>query len=163
MRYTKRCHFATSSRFGFELSWSLESLRIFMPTTDLFSRGLALLAFVMAFYALAARERKTPYLVHSIYAIVWFVFASMILSLFAPVATRYRPGLGQSLEALASLVLGVGVFYVIVGVWKAYNRHANFRDDNLLKNLRLVRWAKSRWRDFFPGPTYEHDPIKFPP
>lgn len=37
---------------------------------DLFAKALAMLAFVVALYALAARERKTPYLTNSLYSTV---------------------------------------------------------------------------------------------
>src|SRR6267142_2118739 len=136
-----------------------------MPTfqnSDLFSRGLALLAFVLAFYTLAARERKTPYLARSIYSIIWFVFASMILSALAPLIGNWNERIGRATDQTAWLVLASGMLYVIFGVWTAYNRHANFRDDGLIKHLKIVRWAKNYRRSKKSGSTYEHDPIKFP-
>ena len=50
---------------------------------EIFRNGVALLAFIMAFYALVARERKTPYIVHSVYMITFIVLVSLCLSLAA--------------------------------------------------------------------------------
>ena len=57
-----------------------------MTHDDLFRNGVALLAFVIAFYALIARERKTPDMVHAVYRIAFLVLGALLLSLSADFA-----------------------------------------------------------------------------
>jgi hypothetical protein len=52
-----------------------------MSHEDVFRNGVALLAFVIAFYALVARERKTPDMVHAVYRIAFLVLAAVLLGL----------------------------------------------------------------------------------
>jgi hypothetical protein len=85
---------------------------------DIFRTGIALLAFVVAFYAVIARERKTPYILNSIYTITFLVLIALLLSLVSkviepavpvtiaslPVASNAPPALpSQQTNALAGV------------------------------------------------------------
>src|SRR5689334_18487901 len=97
---------------------------------DLFRNGVALLAFVMAFYALVARERKTPYMVHSVYTISFLVLGALFLSLasniFEPAAIS--PGTAVSsvwsrrLRFCAASLLGLGLVHILYRIWREQNR-----------------------------------------
>lgn len=62
---------------------------------DIFKTGIALLAFVVAFYAVIARERKTPYMLNSIYAITLVVLAHKKTPDFRKIDTLRNPRSGQ--------------------------------------------------------------------
>lgn len=129
---------------------------------DVFTGGLALLAFVMALYALAAREQKTPYITNSVYSTALIVLFAI---LFSTVSKFLRPKSVQWADVvsiLSSVFLGIGILIVLFRVWQARNRKLNFRNDNSLKNLMLVRWTKNTWRSIRNRQTYEHNPAKFP-
>ena len=129
---------------------------------DVFGRGLALLVFMMAFYALAARERKTPSIVQSVYPAIWIVFLSLALTLIAPVISPIFPTAGNFLTEVASpLVLLAALIYVFYGVWCAHNRHANLRDDKLVGNIHLVRSCKRLLRKIRSRADYEHNAKRF--
>src|ERR1051325_7089678 len=69
---------------------------------EIFRNGVALLAFIMAFYALVARERKTPYIVHSVYMITFIVLVSLCLSL-AAVFIEAVPSTGASAVSVITI------------------------------------------------------------
>lgn len=125
--------------------------------------GIALLAFVLAFYGLMSRARKAPYLTRTVYWSVLVILASL---LFALISLSLRPGVKSEVTAfLSSILLLFAFVLVIVRVFSSYNRDTHFRDDRPISNLRPVRFLKNRWRDYkrakSPKPTYEHNPIAF--
>src|SRR5437867_198648 len=137
-------------------------------TEDIFRTGIVLLAFIVAFYAMIARERKTPYILNSIYAIVFIVLVSLLLSLVSkmiapPVtvspavaagtagATNAPPALsvsGQpttsslsnSLNRAAGLLLGFGIVFIVYRIWRIQNRQINFRNDQLYLSIPGALW-----------------------
>lgn len=124
---------------------------------DIFTGTLALLAFVMAFYALAARERKTPYITRSLYSTA-FIF---LFVLFLAAIARFLSGrerFAETLETLSSIILLLGVILVIYRVWKIQNSHMNLREDNLWKNIRFFHWVRSHWRNLRGRRRYEENP-----
>ena len=66
---------------------------------DIFRTGIALLAFVVAFYAVIARERKTPYILNSIYAITFVVLIALLLSLTSKILEPNSEGNTSSMLA----------------------------------------------------------------
>jgi hypothetical protein len=155
---------------------------------DIFRTGVALLAFVVAFYALIARERKTPYILNSIYAIAFIVLISLLLSLVSqmieprPAATT--PGAGvtnapssarwltptsqlrwsENLNRWAGVILAIGVLFLCYRLLRIHNRQINFRNDQPYYSfpfvLRLRHWWQRTKRT--AQPRYEHNPEKFP-
>lgn len=126
---------------------------------DVFTGGLALLAFVMALYVLAAREQKTPYITNSVYSTALIVLLAIFFSTLGKFLSRYVQW--ADVFSVFSLVLfGVGIVSVFFRVWQAQNRKLNFRNDNLLKNLRPYRWIKKTFRSLSSQPTYAHDPAR---
>jgi len=133
------------------------------PTPDLFTKALALLAFVVAFYALAARERKTPYLTNSLYSTAFWVFFASVLLMTSQFIERSRASTARVLTIIAEVVLVLGAINITYGIWRVHNRHVNFRDDNLIRNLWIVRSLRGLWRQIWPKPSYEHTaPSLFP-
>jgi hypothetical protein len=133
------------------------------PAPDLFAKALALLAFVVAFYALAARERKTPYLTNSLYPTVfWICFASVLL-MAAQIIERSHTSTAGWLNGIAQGLLVLGALNITYRIWRVHNRHVNFHDENLFKNLRPIRSFKALRRYLSKKRSYEHDaPSLFP-
>ena len=131
-----------------------------MIPTDLSSKALAVLAFIIAFYALAARERKTPYITNSLYSTLFLFLISVIFSIGASsVPQKNYPRLANTLSIAASVMFVIAVLVVGHRLWRLQNRHIHFRDDNLLGNTKVVRSMRSLWRSIRGKPTYEHSPV----
>ena len=124
---------------------------------EIFRDGVTLLAFVMAFYALIARERKTPYMVYNVYSITFIILWALAFAITSSVFDV------QWLKYFSVAILGVGTVYVYFRVWTEQNRHLYFRNDHLFRNLsipRLYIWTKYLVQK---KPKYEHNAKEFPP
>ncbi len=134
---------------------------------------LAVLAFVVAFYALLARERKTPYITNFLFPpAALFIIAAMLdisTSMVFGASERHSTeegGVGafvlRGLHLASYLAKGlfvIGIFWIINNIWRLHNRQIHFRDDNRLKNLRPVRWVKNLSGRVRTKPSYEHNGI----
>jgi hypothetical protein len=134
---------------------------------------MALLAFVIAFYVLLARERKIPYITHFVFPpaglFILAVLFSLLGQLFQPSTqasqnppsglAKIRAVSGTAAIWLAVLCLAAGILVTLLHIWRLHNRQVHFRDDHWIRNTRLVRWMKRRRRQGNPVPTYEHSPI----
>ncbi len=128
---------------------------------DVFTGGLALLAFVMALYVLAAREQKTPYITNSVYSTALIVLTAILFSTLSKFFAAKIANLANIFYFLSLGLFGIGIISVFFWIRRAQNRRVNFRDDHLLKNLKPYRWIKGIFRRFSSQPTYAHDPIRF--
>jgi hypothetical protein len=129
---------------------------------DLPAKGIALLAFVIAFYALAARERKTPYITGAIYSIATLVLLALLLDLLGFILAPNYPHIGSPLRLFAQALLLGGVVFVTYNVLQVRGRHVYFRDDwFFFRNMNIVRRFKQwkRRNDAFP---YEHTAPSLP-
>jgi hypothetical protein len=134
-----------------------------MPiSSDLFTKTLALLAFTVAFYALAARERKTPYITNFLYSTVFWIILSSFLQILAQLIEPFYSKVSIVLQYLARGFLVIGAVTIIYGIWRIHNRHVNFRDDFQFKNLGIPRWIR-RQLPQKKGPVYNFDPPKLHP
>lgn len=130
--------------------------------SDVFTKALALLAFVVAFYALAARERKTPYITNFLYSTAFWIFLASFLQILATLIEAFFPKVSVVLQYLASGFLIIGAFKIIYGIARIHNRHVNFRDDFKLLALPIIRGIRRR----LPkkgGTVYNFNPPKFRP
>jgi hypothetical protein len=134
-----------------------------MLPPDLFAKSLAVLAFITAFYALAARERKTPYITNSLYSTLYLFLLSMLFSIGASYLPQDYPQITKALSVASSATFAVAVFVVAYRLWQLQNRHVHFRDNNLVGNTKIVRNLRSVWRSIRRKPTYEHSPVPFTP
>ncbi len=129
---------------------------------DVVKLGAALLAFILAFYALTARERKTPYITISVYSAVIFVLIVIAISLVSTVMKPVSQNISSILQRVAECLLIMAVLYVAYRIWRIHNMHMHFRDDNLIRNLFIVRKILSIKRSIRNKPSYEHSPIGIP-
>ena len=126
---------------------------------DVSSTGLALLAFVLALYVLAARDQKTPYMTTSVYGTALVMFVAISLSIVAKVINTYSSYISSIVNILSVIFLAIGIIYIFLEVWKAHNRKVNLRDDNLIKNLKPIGWIKGIYARLSNPRTYEYNPL----
>ena len=129
-----------------------------MLPNNLTTPAFALLAFLVAFYALLARERKTPYITTFIYSAVFWVILSTLLSTISPIFKTIYPLATTILDWVALCLIVLAFSIALYNVWRLHNRHVHFRDDNLFKNLTVVRKLRHFARRIKPGSSYEHTP-----
>jgi hypothetical protein len=125
-----------------------------VTNVNLITVSLAILAFLVAFYALIARERKTPYLTNRIYSAVFFVIFGVLLessSIFVPTSRT------KQLHSLAVATFLLALAWTAWTIVIIHNRHVHMRTDRVLRNLWLVRQAKQAYRIIKPA-VYEHKP-----
>jgi hypothetical protein len=141
--------------------------------------SLALLAFVVAFYALLARERKTPYITNYIFPPAAVIFFGVLLVLFELLLQGWRVKFSNVLAPVTSIsqnqvapipridyvvIIGAiacfcaGCLMIFRNIWRLHNRQVHFRDDNLLKNLSVVRWCRNLLRRQRTDRSYEYSP-----
>lgn len=137
------------------------------PVTVVLPSAAGLLAFVLAFYTLAARERKTPYLLESVYsACIWILIAAVLAML--SIALRPVPSIlgytdvSQRIGTVSAWFLIVAAIRVVLRIISVHNRHIHFRDDNMIGNIQFVRWVKSGLKRLRGKKTYEHHYIPVP-
>jgi hypothetical protein len=144
-----------------------------MAVGTVITTGLALLAFLIAFYVLLARERKIPYITNFVFPpaglLIGAIFFSFVGQLSQP---RLQPpqdstSLLSSMRGITSTAatwlaiscLAAGMVVTLLHIWRLHNRQIYFRDDQWVKNTRFARLLKRKWRQSRPEPTYEHSPI----
>jgi hypothetical protein len=155
--------------------------------SGLITSSLAVLAFVIAFYALMARERKTPYITKFIYAPAITIFASVLLILISQAFQAQKlgfvatfigippgtPGPGQAasarppslvgpplwFEIAATIVFYLGTFWILINIWRLHCRDVYFRDEVRYKDFALVRYFRYRHIRSLPKPSYEYEPL----
>ena len=123
-----------------------------------------LLTFLLAFFALAAKERKTPYIVQSIYStciIILLVFLSWMIADFYDDRLILTPKIDWWAIGRHALVILV-TLYALHHVARIRNQHIYFRDDRMVLNLSIFRKLKSIYRRWAGRPVYEHNPCTIP-
>ncbi len=120
--------------------------------------SLALLVFVVAFYALTARERKAPHTLSTIYSIAFLLLVSAILDFLSIAVNAHYPIASEVLKVFSVLSFGFTMFYLIFQVARIQNQHRRLRDDNILKNLPIVQHIRHLIRRISSKPEYEHTP-----
>jgi hypothetical protein len=123
----------------------------------IFTNGLALLAFVIAFYGLVAREKKTPYMVNSVYAIILAVVTILLFSVLAKLILPYSLLWSARLVFVSFTLLVLALIYIVLQIARENNRHIFFRDDFWLVS---PIWAYCLDR-FRTKSRYEHNPMQF--
>jgi hypothetical protein len=129
---------------------------------DIIGRAGSVLAFVIAFYALAARERKIPQAANAVFSTAALLLLALLFELVGQLLCmvgwdlQYWPSLVSGSFLLAALVL------FIYQVFRVRSKLAYLRDDSFFpRNYSLFRWIKAFPRRNQPNP-YEHNPPAAP-
>jgi hypothetical protein len=151
------------------------------PLLNIVGSSLALLVFLVAYYALLARERKTPYITNYIFPPASLIFLAVLLVLVEQLVQGWRAGFANMFTSAATssqsrgtpvtrsdywLVAGayacfyLGALKIFMNIWRLHNRQVNFRDDNRVKNLRITRHLKHWWERQSASPAYAHNPAE---
>jgi hypothetical protein len=132
-----------------------------LDAVDVPTGGLALLAFVMALYVLAARDQKTPYITNSVYSTAIIVLSAIFSSTLGKIIQPYYYLIGSVFRIVGLVIFLVGIANVLFSVWHVRNRKLNFRDDRHIKSLKVIRFIKHQYRKLLSKPSYEHQPVPF--
>lgn len=126
--------------------------------------SLALLAFVLAFFTLIARERKTPYTAAFIYDTLYMTLGCIVLSIFAKLAAAFPtasyPWIASEvswyINLVAHLVLLGALVSTAVRLFRIQNRDRNLRDDQLLESFKFIRDRRRRKKKDSDKDHYDH-------
>lgn len=162
--------FAASSATSQQSTTSATALQplgfeIPLPKDMLTATGL-LLAFLIGFYTLIGRERKSPYLTNRLFQILLFCVPVVILSLLAQVlgtSAGLAALFAKGLALLAFVFLVAALLMTLWRVYKIYMRFALFVDSANPKHLSLVRIFKHWLRRFSEKKPWEWNGIPMPP
>lgn len=136
----------------------------FPPPGSLIGTGLALLAFVVAFYVLIARERKTPYIINFIFApagmLLLGILAAFLLQLVPPSSISPSAARAEGIFTVVAVIFfSVGIVLTLFNIWRLHNRQVHFRDDHRIRNTQLLRWLKRKYRQFRDISSYAQQPV----
>lgn len=112
--------------------------------------GIMLLAFFVAFYALIAKERKSPLLIDSMFYATYGLLFLLGLALVIDVEKKFS---GKNILLLILILFVISIAYYIL---KVHNRVKYLRTDHVFKNLKIIRYIKNWLRRSKSGRTYEH-------
>lgn len=136
-----------------------------MSTEAAIRAAAALLAFLLALYALAARERKTPYIVGSVYSTSIVVLCALAVAIILDLihGTALEPHLKVPVTVAINVILLLLVAYIVYRVIRLQNIHLHFRDDRPFNNSFFYRWVKEKKRRLKSGPSYTLNPVELTP
>jgi hypothetical protein len=118
----------------------------------------AILAFLIGFYTLIGRERKSPYLINSVFGIVILSLVGAVIDLLALVVVQYQ----QVLVVMGEIILLLVVIIVALRIYKIYMRFVLFVDSPNPKQWYMVRWVKNWMRSLRHKKPYEHNAVAVP-
>lgn len=117
----------------------------------------ALLAFLVGVHTLLGQQRKTPYLINSVFSVFFICLIGALFDIAAVLIPQWHDAL---------LKLGVAFLLIAAAVtlwrmWTIWIRLTQFVDPGLWSRFRtlfVVRFLKNIFRRLKGGHTYEHDP-----
>jgi hypothetical protein len=119
----------------------------------------ALTAFHIGLYTLVGRERKSPYLINSIFPIFLF---TLVVATIVVISTLVAPEYQSVLIFSSKFILALALIYSFVVVFRVTIRFTYFVDSISLKHLPVIRFLRRLPQRFGTRPTYAHDPIPIP-
>ncbi len=124
-----------------------------------------LLAFLIGVYTLAGRDRKSPYLINSVFAVFLVCLIGAAFDVATLIIQPFSAFLASLFVEFGTAALLFAILVTIWRLWTIYVRFAYFMDPGSrgrLKLLPIVRQWRA-WRKPKDGPSYEHDPVPLSP
>lgn len=116
------------------------------------------LAFLVGFYTLVGRERKSPYLINS----VFFLFLIFTIGAAFDIASLLVTATQQCFLVAGTITLLIAISLTIWRVYKIYMRFAHFVDSANPKYWWVCRKVKDMWRSVNDQTPYEHNTTSLP-
>lgn len=118
----------------------------------------AILAFLIGLYTLVGRERKSPYVINSVFTIFIVGLIGALVDLLA----NFIPSWQDELLKVGAAILFLVVLLTTWRIYKIFMRFALFVDSPHPKHWRFFRQRKDRSRAKKNKKPYEHNPIPVP-
>lgn len=130
-------------------------------TWSLLTATAGLLAFLIGVYTLVGRDRKSPYLINSVFAVFLICLIGAALDVAALLVEPFCARASQWLLIGGVVGLLVAILVTMWRLWTIYVRFAYFVDPGGLNRLKLIPGARQwrSWRRDKDGPSYEHDAV----
>lgn len=125
---------------------------------NLLTATAALLAFLIGLYTLVGRERKSPYLINSVFVIFLICTLGALLDIISLFVAEWQKYVTYGGAALLLIALGLTCWRV----YKIYMRFALFVDSPHPKQWWFFRKVKDVARGMRQAKLYEHNPVCIP-
>lgn len=116
-----------------------------------------LLAFLVGLYTLVGRERKSPYIINSIFILFAICLSGSFFDLLSMVVPEKYYKIKLLSIYIGVLLLITAILYSIYSIVRLYFRFAYFIDSVHPKHFSIFRCAKEIIRTIRPGKIYEHN------
>ncbi len=116
-----------------------------------------LLGFLVGVYTLVGRDRKSPYLINSVFAVFLICLVGAGVDVLALILKPW----GWGLQLVGATILFFAIVITCWRLWTIYVRFALFVDPGPRGRLKLLPGLRQwrAWRKRKKGPSYEHDPV----
>lgn len=138
------------------------------PTTGtwpLLTATAGLLAFLIGVYTLVGRDRKSPYLINSVFAVFLICMTGAALDLAALLVEPFSPLASNRFLTAGMATLLLAFLVTIWRLWTIYVRFAYFADPGGVAKLKLLPGLRHfrASRALKSGLRYEHTPLSLGP
>jgi hypothetical protein len=130
-------------------------------TWPLLTATAGLLAFLIGVYTLAGRERKSPYLINSVFAVFLICLLGGAFDVASLLVEPCSAKWADRLRVLGTVSLLIALLVTIWRLWAIYVRFAYFTDPGGPRRLKLLPGVRHwrAWRKRKKGHRFEHNPI----
>ena len=130
-------------------------------TWPLLTATAGLLAFLIGVYTLVGRDRKSPYLINSVFAVFLIGLLGAALDVAALLVETLSPRANWWLLIAGAATLLTAILVTMWRIWTIFVRFAYFVDPGGRARLKYLpgRRQLRAWRKPKGGPSYEHDPV----
>ncbi|WP_448536826.1 hypothetical protein [Sphingobium yanoikuyae] len=124
---------------------------------SLLTATAALMAFLIGLYTLVGRDRKSPYLINSVFKVFVICLVGAAFDILATIFMPWRWGLAF----IGACCLFIAIVLTCWRVWAIYVRLAKFVDPGWAGRVKLLPGVRQlrEWLKRPSGPTYEHNPV----